>query len=107
MSEENKMERKYFGLEVGQSTPLMACWYNEENKKVEVPMMLDRLEDNNILTVGLKIEENSEERKVLDDFDKSKVLEFLEENKKDLQEIFKMPEEYTIKYYQDEEEKLE
>lgn len=70
-------------------------------------MMLDRLEDNNILTVGLKIEENLEERKILDDFDKFRVLEFLEENKKDLQEIFKMPEEYTIKYYQDEEEKLE
>lgn len=102
----NKMDKKFFGLEVGQSTPLMACWYNEESKKVEVPMMLNRLEDN-ILTVGLKIEENSEERKILDDFDKSKVLEFLEENKKDLQEIFKMPEEYTTKYYQDEEEKLE
>ena len=99
------MDKKFFGLEIGQSTPLMACWYNEESKKVEVPMMLDRTEY--ILTVGLKIEENSEERKVLDDIDKLKVLEFLEENKKDLQEIFKMPEEYTIKYYQDKEEKLE
>lgn len=31
------MNRKIFGLETGQSTPLMACWYNEENKKNRSP----------------------------------------------------------------------
>lgn len=94
--------KEFFGPGIGQSTVLMACWNDENGKLVKVPMILDRLEEGSIMNVGLKEEEGSEEMKALDDNDKSEVLKFLEENKEYLQEIFKVPEEYTIKYYQDE-----
>ncbi len=79
--------------------PLMACWNDEDGKLVKVPM---GLEDGNILIVGFKEEEDSKEMKPLDDNDKSKVFEFLAENERGLQEIFGLPEEYDIKYFQDE-----
>lgn len=79
-------------------TPLMACWNDETGILIKVPMMI-MIDNENTLKVGLKIEGDSEDRKPLDDNDKLEVLKFLEDNKKDLQEIFKLPEEYTIEYY--------